>query len=566
MSSWTNHRAQIYEYGGSLPGSLVGTITNLIANGAEGTNNLDEAGSGWIRIHGSDTPSLSLCQDFRLCRVVADSTVSGQTHEIACFIIRNKHPEIVGRHVLYKISGPDFVGQIKWGNIGFNVISDNAGGPSTTPIADCLLLTDKSWTVVNHGTAPNGGVFVGGGENAYAVLLSLMLQQNAHFSFMLYNNPDFDLHVWYEHTATSGTGFDALTLLETTNPASYQADPSVAIINKPIRVIKEPQEIYTRAYVYGAGMGVDRWTFEDWSLTGLTIPGWGYNTNTSLIINQTLESQIPTITATKQFAHLEPSDPNDSTAITTNADAIWYSGRHWLQNRAKSEIIYYEIPDLIIHRNIVPGQMIHVTYNRSSPVDSGGLLNQTDIIDLDDDLIVLAIRHRLGPGGIRYTNLLVGDTPKPIQGASNTMVDKLKDLEDTVRHTNAGSGTPGAPTGSSSYLWSTGSGPILTGDLLVDPLVTIDGVDISAHAADYDAHHVPGTLSASSTNFNNGTETHAIDASSDPGPQAYLIKTDPTGAIHLVRVYLESIVLTDRTTSQKYNIFLNNGQMFIEPI
>ncbi len=566
MSSWTNHKAQIYEYGGSLPGSLVGTITNLITNGAEGTNNLDEAGNGWIRIHGSDTPSLSLCQDFRLCRVTADSTVSGQTHEIACFIIRNKEPEIIGRHVFYKISGPDFIGQIKWGNIGFNVISNGAGGPSTTPIADCLLLTDKSWTVVNHGTAPNGAVFVGSGENAYNVLLSLLVQQDAHFSFMLYNNPDFDLHVWYEHTVTSGTGFDALTLLESTNPASYQADPSVAIIKDPIRIIKEPQEIYTRAYVYGAGMGVDRWTFKDWSLTGLTIPGWGYNTNTSLIINQTLEAQIPTITTTKQFAHLEPSDPNNPTAVTTNADAIWYSGRSWLAGRAKSEIIYYEIPNLIIHRNIVPGQLIHVTYDRSSPVDSGGLMNQTDIINLDTDLIVLAIRHRLGPGGIRYTSLVVGDTPKPIQGASNTMVDKLKDLEDTVRHTNAGSGTTGQPTGSSSYLWSTGSGPILTGDLLVDPLVTIDGVDISAHAADYDAHHVPGTLSASTSNFNNGTETHAIDASSDPGPQVYLLKTNPGGAITLVRAYLDSLVLTDRTTSQQYNVFLNNGKMFIEAI
>ena len=107
----------------------------------------------------------------------------------------------------------------------------------------------------------------------------------------------------------------------------------------------------------------------------------------------------------------------------------------------------------------------------------------------------------------------------------------------------------------------------MTGNLLVDPLVTIDGVDISAHAADPDAHHTPGTLSALTINTNvSGSEYHAIDASSDPGPQVYLLKTDVGGRIVLVRADLDSLVLTDRTTLQQYNIFLDNGQMFIEPI
>lgn len=572
MPAWTNHRAEIYEFGsGDFPGALVGTITNLLDQGAEGTNTLDEAGSGWIKIHGADTPSRSLCLDYRIVRVLADSSVSGSSHEVCCFLIRGGgEPTIENRQVVYKFSGPDLTGLIKFGNINFNVISDNAGGPSATPVADLLAsYVEKAWIIVNHGTAPNDAVWVGGGESSFNVLLGLLQQQNAHFSFSLAGNPKFELHVWYEHTEASGTGFDVLSLIEPTDPAASYADPTVAIITKPIRVIKEPQTQFTRGYFYGAGMGVDRWTFEGFSYGGLTIFGWGYNSFTSLIINQELEAQIPIITTSKQFASLEPSDPNDPVAVTTNADAIWHSGLNWLRNHAQSEIVYYEIPDLIVHADLIPGQLVHVTYNRSSPVDAVGAMNPTDIIDLDDDLIVLGIKHRLGNGGVRYTSLLVGETPKPLASGLDQMAGRLKELEETVRHTNAGSGLPGAPGGggdNGTYLWASGSGPVLSGDLLVNPLVTIDGVDISAHAADPDAHHVPGTLSVSSTNSNTGTERHEIDSSYDPGAQAYLLQTGPAGQVVLVRAYLDSLVLTDRVTAQQYNVFLSNGQMFIEPI
>jgi hypothetical protein len=568
VPSWTTHKAEIYEFGSGLgAGALVGTITNLLANGAEGTNSLDEAGSGWIKIHGADTPSLSLCTDFRICRVTAVSSVTSQAHEICCFIIQERKPEVVGRQVTYTISGPDLIGSIKFGNLGYNVISDNMGGASLTPIQDLLdSYTTKSWTITSHGTAPNGAVAVGAGETSYVALINMLFQLDAHFSFSLKNNPSFGLHMWYEHTASSGPAFDALTLLETANPASYQADPTVAVITEPITVIKEPQERFTSAYIYGAGMGVDRWTFEDYGLDALVIPGWAHSGSTSIITNTALEATIPRIRTTKQFAELEPIDPSDPVSVAANAKAIFYSGYTWLKYRTKAEIVYYEINNLVIHADLIPGQLVHVTYNRSSPVNSSGSMVSTDIIDLDDDLIVLGIKHKIGASGIRYTSLLVGDTPKRPSTGLNMMAEKLKELEDTVKHTNAGSGTPGAPTGSSSYLWASGSGPILTGDLLVDPLVTIDGVDISAHAADPDTHHTPGTLSATTINFNNGVETHLIDASSNPGPQVYLLKTDAGGRIVLVRADLDSLVLTDRATDIQYNVFINNGLMYIEPI
>jgi hypothetical protein len=260
VASWTDHKAYIYEYGaGDFPGALVGTITNILQGGAAGENNLDEAGNGSLRIHGADTPSVALCQDFRIVRVTATSSVSGAEHEICCFIIREIEPRIVGDQVIITVSGPDLIGSTKWGTPVYNEISDLAGGPSNTPIQDALIYTNKAWTVTNHGTAANGAVWVGAAEKTYEVIQGLLQQQGAHFSFALKSNPAFAIHVWHEFTETAPTGFDALTLLETSSPASYQSDPNTAVIDKPIRIIREHQEVFTRAYVYGAGMGADAW-------------------------------------------------------------------------------------------------------------------------------------------------------------------------------------------------------------------------------------------------------------------------------------------------------------------
>ena len=562
MPSFTNHRVQIYSL---TTLAHIGTITRVIT--AEGVNEIDAVGSGSFQIHGSDTPSVSLIQEFRIARVIATSVVSGQVHEVACFIIRDVHKEGKGNKVIYTVKGPDLIGELMFGNIGFAVISNNAGGPSLTPIADALLNSNKIWSITQHGTGhPDGGIFVGSGETTFVVLITLLQQLRGHMSFSLKNNPRFHVHIWYEHTKTFGADFDTLTLLETTNPQAYANNPAVAIITTPVVVTPEKQEVFTRAYIFGAGMGVDRQTIKP-AQGHVTIPaGFTVDFDKSLIVNSALEAIQPKIATSKGFPEYEPEDPNDDFSVRVNAMSLFSAGYYWLKNRSKSVILFYEVKDLVIHRDILPGQLIHITYSRTSPVNSSGTPATTPIINLDDDLIVLSVRHRFGEGGIRYTDLVIGDTPKRPSTGLDWISEKLKELEETIKHTDAGSGGSGSPSGSSSYLLATGSGPILSGNLLVEPLITIDGVDISAHADDPDAHHVPGTLSHNSPNFNNGTETHAIDASSNPGSQAYLLKTGPGGQLTLMRADLGNLVLTDRTTAQPFNIFINDGRMFIEPI
>lgn len=101
------------------------------------------------------------------------------------------------------------------------------------------------------------------------------------------------------------------------------------------------------------------------------------------------------------------------------------------------------------------------------------------------------------------------------------------------------------------YLLANGT-RTLTGNMAVTAGVTIDGVDISAHAGADDAHHdpvtvdsslsvagqlvtmpTPGTLSASSSNAAASPHSHAITASSAPGVAASLLKTAVDGGLTL---------------------------------
>jgi hypothetical protein len=119
------------------------------------------------------------------------------------------------------------------------------------------------------------------------------------------------------------------------------------------------------------------------------------------------------------------------------------------------------------------------------------------------------------------------------------------------------------------YLRADG-GRTLTGNLPVNPGVTIDGVDLSAHAANASAHHAPvtagngilvtgqqvsvgagagitvnvsdvalttpGTLTVASTNTAVGSHTHAVTSSSNPGAGAALLATNASGYLQLDRL------------------------------
>ena len=148
----------------------------------------------------------------------------------------------------------------------------------------------------------------------------------------------------------------------------------------------------------------------------------------------------------------------------------------------------------------------------------------------------------------------------------------------------------------SQYLLASG-GRTLTGNLAASAGVTIDGIDISAHAANPDAHHAtatagnsaisvagqaislaaaaagaglsyaagvlavgagsgltvnaddvalttPGALSVATSSSAAGNHTHAITSSSNPGAAASILASDASGYVSLVRLSLSDRVRT----------------------
>lgn len=567
MPSWTNHTVTIHEL--TAPFTQLGSSTNVIA--AEGSGEVNAVGDGWFTVPASDTTIVALIQKYRWAVVKAQSSVTSLFHPVCVMLILNFDFQIEQDKIVLKVTGPDPLGELRFGTIGFGLISDNAGGPDSDPFTSVLAFGQRPWTFLQFGTPSTyGGLFQGGGEKLFEVLLKLGEQTQANISYSPRNTPVLEFNVWAEHTQTFGTNFDALTLLEPTNPAAYQADASVAILHRPLVVRDVESNVITRLVFAGGGMGSDRITAIDAGVAGLAVLPAGYSLDiaSSVLVHTALETTLGGIQIyeTKSFSSFVPSDPSDTTEVQNVALALISAAVFYMEAHKSSSERFYTARDLVIHGDITPGQLVHVTYNRESPIDSGGSFVATTIIDLDDDLVVISFKHRIANDGVRYTDLVLGDAPKRQFTGSAFISEKLKQLDDLVNHANAPGGGSDPPSGSSSYLLASGSPPNLSGDLVVDNLVTIDGVDISAHVADFDAHHAPGTLSVNSVNFNNGTETHAVDASSDPGPQAYLLKTDAGGRLVLFRADLDSLVLTDRTTAEKYNVFVDSGLMFIEPV
>ena len=143
------------------------------------------------------------------------------------------------------------------------------------------------------------------------------------------------------------------------------------------------------------------------------------------------------------------------------------------------------------------------------------------------------------------------------------------------------------------YLLAAG-GRTLTGNLPVADGVTIDGIDLSAHAADPAAHHDPATagdgialtgqqvrvlraadsglaislagalqlgtpisVSVSSTNVLSGVQHgHAVVSSSSPGATAALLATDGSGYLNLVRLVLSDRLRTPLIDTASGNLTL----------
>ena len=566
-TNWQNLKATIYERQLGTP--EVGTITTVLDAGSDGA--LDTIGSGFMDIPLNHTPATSLIQKNRIC-VATIETSAGYEIVIAQFLITTiqKKPQATGMDVLH-VAGPDLLHELTYATLGYNVISNGADGPSSTPILDLLDIYEAdsplNWITAGYGSGIHRAYLVGAGESIWDAVLQVTLANKGHVSLasrQTYGStvsPTLYLQFWWSHEFDGDypLWFDSISL----------DNNNLNGINRPILSIdtqEETAETITRIYAYGAGLGEERFTLA--SATDSAPAGFSYTTG-SLVINDDLESQTnqPKITRTVQFSNIKPEDPENPVAVESAANELLAAAIQYLQDNDGRKRTFYKVKTTIVGQH-TPGQLVSLKYTHTSPIDATGANNPTSVISVDGQFILISYKLSIGADGVLYGEMLLGDSPKTKTTGAGLVAKKIKSLETTLNHATAPSSTsdPGTTPPEGNYLKATGSPPSLAGDLLVNSGVRIDGVDISAHAQTPAAHHTPGTLSVASTNQNNGTETHAIQSSSNPAMSESILATDALGQLQLLRLILGDLHLTDRTTGQTYNVFINNGRLYIEPI
>ena len=614
---WTNFKVDVYRPNGLF---LASTSTVIYA---KAENELDTIGSCKIQIPLNETPLLSLFRKNRICVVSVQHGGQSDDIIIAQFLIHNVHESISNTGIdVLEVSGPDLLYEFTHETIGHTVISDGAGGPSTDALQDVLDIHSATsiadWSYSSFGSGSDNAYIVGSGESVWDAILTITKANNGHVSLghrasgiITETFPYRNLQFWWSH-GFSGGGVLAMDELLLDNDQLH-------LFGRPVLDFKketETTDVVTRVYVYGAGMGDDKFTIAD--RTAVDPMGFTSYPSNSLVINNDLEAVIdqPTISRLLNISNIKPEDPDNATQRQSAANLLVNGAIKYLREHNGETRTYYKIKTTVRGHHTV-GQLVHLKHTHVSYIDALGnpTTTPTEIIAVDDDFILIKYDLVYNTDGILYADLLLGEVPKAKTNGQRMVAEKIKSLEMAMNNANA------APIGSPG---SVGVNPLeadgsvaLAGDMQVNAGVRIDNTDISElkisdfvlMAANAEANRgrvlndgdgiaitdggagaqvtlavlldaiaglifsngqlalgMPSGLSASSINTVTAvSHSHAIAASDDPGPTEQLLKTNPDGTLTLSRLDAEKLVLTDRQSGTAYNLYLDNGKLRFEP-
>ena len=187
------------------------------------------------------------------------------------------------------------------------------------------------------------------------------------------------------------------------------------------------------------------------------------------------------------------------------SDRLLAAGISWFESRKDGSTIY-EVEVEKFEGFVLSGEAITVTYHE--------VIGNFVAIDLhEQELDIIEIRTRIDNEGVRVTGLTLTPGTWYPSDDPNLLADLARRLDLTLQSPSPirseyviGGATAGASGASSNgfggtvsehdhaqFLLTSGARS-LTGNLPVDSGVTIDGVDISEHAADPAAHHDPASV------------------------------------------------------------------------
>ena len=368
--------------------------------------------------------------------------------------------------------------------------------PTGDGLAAIMAYAPAGWTIDTTGdgyaATENTAYLQFGGETVLEALCMLAEHTGEHFRLAasgraiewLQDDPEtapVDSGVYAVQGAATGGG--ACSILELTEA-------------------KDSYQLATRVYPYGAQQGNARVT-----LSGCTeTPPAGYTLSSETLDGVTYhylkaddaENTIGRIDAVREWPEVGRQDDDAYHAVLA-ANALYQVALKWLQRYSRVQDAYTLRVGGLASR-VLPGETVRVTYQRHRDGER--------YIDIDGALVVLGVETTEDAAGLRTTALEVASTDTwPLSGtdfllreiraarrtragqaATTTLTDVIVSSAvnidgGTIDNTPIGSNVPASGVFTTLHA----SGNITTGG-------TVDGVDLSAHAADSAAHHAPVTV------------------------------------------------------------------------
>jgi hypothetical protein len=273
------------------------------------------------------------------------------------------------------------------------------------------------------------------GESVLTALVKIAEQTGEHFV----RSPSGRRIRWLGPTATAediAALSSGLRAIETSDPAT----DTMALVD--LSMARDSYDLYTRAYVYGGGMGDGRLTLAKCERTAPA--GYTLSTTGSYLENTTAAALYGRIDRREDFSDIVPVDTSTEQAINA-ANALFDRAYEIL--RRKSTLQYaYNLSVVPGSYPLYPGQTLRVVRHEWS--------DGYHAVNIDTDLWVLEVTQSIGENGILIVDPVVSTVdywPENVDARALAKTVGDVDLQRTVQlpeagYSNTAAGTPRAIT------------------------------------------------------------------------------------------------------------------------
>lgn len=371
-------------------------------------------------------------------------------------------------------------------------------GPTTDDVTEVMAFAPSGWTTefspTPSVTGTADGTFISAAGESVFDGLRLIQEQSGEIFLDADSLALSRKLTWLRTPPTT-----SVTLRAPITQAQYEGG-DVAILQ--MTRVRDEMDQATRLVAMGSnGLGIQA------AQGSVTVPSWAtVDWANGVLIHSDLEAAgVPQTKRYQSFPSIKAiltDDMKDNDAAVENAEtaaaiALFHAGLVWLEHMGTRKLTFDVTTSMT--SVIVPGRNVVVSY--------------TGEISISGTFFVHRVRERVDSDGHRTTTLTMSSShiagPKT---RDSVTADYMRRYDQALRHGTTsnvviqGTGAPGgggvtdhgALTGLADddhphYLRADGT-RALSGNLSVNAGVTIDGVDLSAHAANAAAHHNPVTV------------------------------------------------------------------------